>query len=118
MNDIEKRLAGFDECNTESAFSKRIQELQGVSETARLLARSLGDIERQLLGPRLEPESDVDTPAYPGGSLNDDLERYTKGTIESLSTISDSIQRIGSELGGVSEDVSDAAMGIDDHPRY
>lgn len=107
MNDLEERLRGTvgDGCNTQSAFSRRIQELQGVSETASLLAKSLGDIEKQLLGPRMEPTSGIDTPEYRGGSLNDDLEKYTNRTILSLSEISDSIQRLGSELGGVSEDV-------------
>lgn len=94
--------------NQESAFSKRVRELQGVSETANLLARSLGRIERQLLGPRMEPSSDgMNTPAIVGGSLNEDLEMYTGRTVESLAAISDSIQRLGEELGGVSEDVPD-----------
>ncbi len=106
MNDIERRLAevGRDGGNTQSAFSKRIQELQGVSETASLLAKSLSDIEKQLLGPRMEPTVGNDSPAFQGGSLNDDLEMYTSRTILSLSAISDSIERLGSELGGVSEE--------------
>lgn len=102
MNDMKS-----DGGNTESAFSQRVRELQGVSETANLLARSLNEIERQLLGPRLEPSSDQDQPALAGGSLNADLEKYTKRTIESLLEISDSIQRLSSELGGVPEDVPD-----------
>ena len=121
MSDIERRLAG-DAGNTESAFSKRIREIQGVSETASLLAKSLGDIEVQLLGPRMEPTTDgAERPAYAGGSLNDNLEKYTKGTIESLSMMSDSIARITDELGGVSEDTPIArisGMGADDNPRY
>lgn len=120
MTDMNPRLME-DGANKESAFAKRVRELQGVSETANLLAKSLGQIEQQLLGPRLDTESDAERPAYPGGSLNDDLELYTKGTIESLSRISDSIQRIGEELGGVSEDVPISrisAIGADDRPLY
>lgn len=119
MNDMEKVLAGVgrDGGNTESAFSQRVRELQGMSETANLLAKSLGEIERQLLGPRMEPTSDAERPAYAGGSLNGDLEMYTKGTIESLSLISDSIQRIGEELGGVSvPEYEDYPTAIGDRP--
>ncbi len=103
--DMKERLAevGRDTENAESAFSKRIRELQGVSETTSLLAKALGDIEKKLLGPSQEPAAMSDRPAYQGGSLNDDLEMYTNRTILSLQVISDSVQRLGQELGGVSE---------------
>lgn len=97
---------------SQSTFARRIAEFQNAAELAQKVAGSLEHIERKLLGPRSEPQSGEDRPAFVGGSLNDELEMYADHIRRALERLSASTERLHQEMVGVPEE-----QPVDDQPQ-